>query len=123
MSELLSLAVTAVEQQGLGDERPQLWAIGELAPAPRVAASKRAVDLLVATLGLVAFAIPMLVIAVAVKCTSRGPVLFTQQRVGEGGALFAVKKFRTMRDGTHAEVLADDRLHAAYRDNDYKLPA
>jgi putative colanic acid biosynthesis UDP-glucose lipid carrier transferase len=84
---------------------------------------KRALDLTVCTLAAVAFAIPMLIIAALVKSTSRGPVLFTQPRVGADGVLFPVKKFRTMRDGTHAEVLSDDNLHALYRANDFKLPS
>jgi lipopolysaccharide/colanic/teichoic acid biosynthesis glycosyltransferase len=41
--------------------------------------------------------------AVAVKLTSKGPVLFRQQRVGEGGRLFACLKFRTMRVGAQAQ--------------------
>jgi lipopolysaccharide/colanic/teichoic acid biosynthesis glycosyltransferase len=43
---------------------------------------------------------PLLVaIAIAVRVTSRGPVLFHQSRVGEGGAPFAMLKFRSMRVG------------------------
>jgi lipopolysaccharide/colanic/teichoic acid biosynthesis glycosyltransferase len=123
MSELLSLAVTAVENEDFAETRPFLRVVDEITVVRPVPLRKRAVDLIVCTLGFLAFAIPMLIIAALVKCTSRGPVLFTQPRVGADGILFPVKKFRTMRDGTHAEVLSDHSLHALYRANDFKLPS
>ncbi len=60
------------------------------------AAVKRAFDLLGATIGLLVVAPLMILIAVAVKLDSRGPVLFRQLRVGEHGKRFHMLKFRTM---------------------------
>lgn len=60
---------------------------------------KRAFDLAASVAGLVVLAIPMGVIAVLVRATSPGPALFRQRRVGKGGALFTVRKFRTMSAG------------------------
>jgi exopolysaccharide biosynthesis polyprenyl glycosylphosphotransferase len=60
------------------------------------AAIKRALDLLGATLGLLAVAPFMIAIAIAIKLDSRGPVLFRQLRVGEHGKHFHMLKFRTM---------------------------
>ena len=57
---------------------------------------KRVVDLLGATVGLVLSSIIMLIIATLVKLESPGPVLFSQSRVGRGGRLFKILKFRTM---------------------------
>jgi lipopolysaccharide/colanic/teichoic acid biosynthesis glycosyltransferase len=41
----------------------------------------------------------MLIIAIAIKCTSSGPVFFSQQRIGINGQSFTMLKFRTMRMG------------------------
>lgn len=60
---------------------------------------KRAFDIAAAALGLVALAVPMGVIAVLVRATSRGPALFRQERMGRCGRTFVVRKFRTMSAG------------------------
>ncbi len=58
--------------------------------------SKRTLDLVVALAGLILLAPLLLAIAAWVKLDSRGPVFFRQQRVGRGGRLFRIHKFRTM---------------------------
>jgi sugar transferase (PEP-CTERM system associated) len=59
---------------------------------------KRAIDALSAVIGLI-LALPiMLLVAVAVKTTSRGPVFYHQSRVGQRGRVFVVHKFRSMRE-------------------------
>ncbi|HVZ82151.1 MAG TPA: sugar transferase [Terracidiphilus sp.] len=58
--------------------------------------AKRAFDVLVAGAVLSVFALPMLVIALCVRLTSRGPAIFVQQRVGRHGRLFSIYKFRSM---------------------------
>lgn len=57
---------------------------------------KRAFDLMIATLGLLIAAPLMALIALAIKCDTRGPVFFRQERVGRGGRIFRIHKFRTM---------------------------
>ncbi len=76
---------------------------------------KRSFDIVAGTLGLVLITPLMLGIAAAVRLTSAGPVLFRQPRIGRGGDLFEMLKFRTMYDGADedkAELLAhcDDGL-------------
>jgi lipopolysaccharide/colanic/teichoic acid biosynthesis glycosyltransferase len=44
----------------------------------------------------------MLLIALAIKCDSRGPVLFRQRRVGQNGRIFVLNKFRSMRQDAEA---------------------
>ena len=70
---------------------------GGLAPGPRL--RKRLFDIAVASVALVVLAPVMLVLAVAVKLSSPGPVFFRQWRVGRGNRQFTVLKFRTMRHG------------------------
>jgi exopolysaccharide biosynthesis polyprenyl glycosylphosphotransferase len=73
-----------------------LIGVAEPVISPWEAAVKRAIDVLIATISL-ALALPLLLlIAVGVKLSSRGPVIFTQERVGEGGKIFRMHKFRTM---------------------------
>ena len=57
---------------------------------------KRIFDLLFSALALVLLAPVFLLIAVAIRWDSAGPVLFRQERVGRGGRLFRIRKFRTM---------------------------
>lgn len=70
----------------------------------RVLATKRAMDILLSATGLV-LALPlMLVVAVLVKVTSPGPVLYRQVRVGLEGRLFTVRKFRSMQQDAEART-------------------
>ena len=61
------------------------------------AVAKRAIDLCGAIVLLVVFGVPMLILALLVKLTSRGPVIFKQERMGLGGRPFMLLKFRSMR--------------------------
>jgi lipopolysaccharide/colanic/teichoic acid biosynthesis glycosyltransferase len=58
---------------------------------------KRLLDILVSALALALLGGPMLLIAVAIRLSSRGPALFRQQRAGWRGKPFTLLKFRTMR--------------------------
>jgi exopolysaccharide biosynthesis polyprenyl glycosylphosphotransferase len=62
-------------------------------------AIKRAFDITLASVGLALLAPLFLVVATAIKLTSRGPVFFRQPRIGRAGEQFAMFKFRTMYDG------------------------
>lgn len=57
---------------------------------------KRTMDIVLGFIALVLGFIPMLVIAVIIKCTSKGPVIFSQVRVGKHGREFKMFKFRSM---------------------------
>ena len=66
---------------------------------------KPACDAIVA-LALLILLLPVLaLLAVAIRLDSRGPALFTQDRVGRQGALFTIYKFRTMRTDLSGPVL------------------
>jgi len=67
-------------------------------------AAKRFFDLLVAALVLIVLSPFLLMIAIAIKIDSKGPVFFAQERVGRGGKPFKVIKFRTMIQDAEAST-------------------
>ncbi|UCF05931.1 MAG: exopolysaccharide biosynthesis polyprenyl glycosylphosphotransferase [bacterium] len=72
---------------------------------------KRSMDLLLSLLVLIVGAPFFLAIGLLIKLTSKGPVFFRQQRIGENGRPFECYKFRTMRSDT------DDALHREFARN------
>jgi exopolysaccharide biosynthesis polyprenyl glycosylphosphotransferase len=82
--------------------------------APRLSraacAAKRTLDVLVSAVALVLLLPMLLMMALAIKLDSRGPVLFRQWRAGAGGKPFRLLKFRTMR--ADAEARKPELAHA-----------
>jgi O-antigen biosynthesis protein WbqP len=75
---------------------------------------KRIVDLLLVVIALLLLLMPLLVIALIVKLTSDGSILYWSDRVGRNNETFKMPKFRSMRVGTPAvatHLLADAALH------------
>ena len=75
---------------------------------------KRVFDLLLALAAAVLLAVPVLLVAVAVRMTSPGPALYWSDRVGRDNKIFKMPKFRSMRVGTPAvatHLLADAKSH------------
>jgi lipopolysaccharide/colanic/teichoic acid biosynthesis glycosyltransferase len=68
----------------------------------------RALDLLVGALLTLLFSPVMLLVGLAVRLDSKGPVLFRQERVARGGEMFTMLKFRSMRTD------ADENVHKEY---------
>ena len=69
---------------------------------------KRSLDIFLALIALLVFGPVMLAVALIVRATSRGPVIFRQQRLGQGGAPFSFYKFRSM------VVNVDDKIHREF---------
>ncbi len=65
---------------------------------------KRLLDMLLSALALVVLSPVMALVALAVKLTSKGPVLFRQRRVGKDKRLFEIYKFRTMYANTPGDT-------------------
>lgn len=61
---------------------------------------KRVFDIFASAYLLIVLCLPMLLVAIAIKLTSRGPVLYWSDRVGRGNRLFRMPKFRSMRSET-----------------------
>lgn len=86
-----------------------------LAKRPVSLLLKRLFDVVIALVLLVILAIPMLIIAIAVKMDSEGPVYYRQERVTTYGKHFRIHKFRTMvsnadQIGTAVTVSNDSRI-------------
>ncbi|MCD7813239.1 MAG: undecaprenyl-phosphate glucose phosphotransferase [Lachnospiraceae bacterium] len=67
------------------------------------ATMKRIVDIVGSVFCIVLFSPVMLLTAIAIKCTSKGPVIFTQERVGLHNKPFRMYKFRSMEQQTDAQ--------------------
>lgn len=65
---------------------------------------KRAIDFVLSLLAVVFLSPILLVIAICIKCTSPGPILFQQKRVGRGKTYFQIYKFRSMRTDTPKDM-------------------
>ena len=79
---------------------------------------KRGLDLLLSFFSLLALSPLLLAVSVWVKCDSPGPIIFRQQRVGRGGRLFVIFKFRSMHTppGAHGSQITvgnDSRITRA----------
>jgi Undecaprenyl-phosphate glucose phosphotransferase len=67
-------------------------------------ALKRLIDIAISFAALVFFTIPLAIVAALVKLTSRGPVFYTQERMGLDGRPFMIHKFRSMYADAEAET-------------------
>ena len=72
---------------------------------------KRLEDIVLGTIALSLCAVPMLLIALAIKLTSKGPVFFRQHRYGRGGKPIGVLKFRSMRVEENGSVVTQAKKH------------
>ncbi len=61
---------------------------------------KRLFDLALASVLVLVLAIPLLLVALLVRTTSKGPILYWSDRVGRNNTIFSMPKFRSMRTGT-----------------------
>ena len=107
---------------GLADQEAAAAPLSGSRPMPGWR-GKRALDLAV-TVALLVVLLPVLaVIAVAVKLTSPGPVLFRPRRVGRGGREFPILKFRTMHTDAEQQLRKDEALHALFVNGSHKIPS
>lgn len=87
---------------------------------------KRIMDIVLSTIGLI-ICIPLfIVVAIAIKLDSPGPIIFKQERVGKDGKKFVMYKFRTMVANAEEmaatlELFKNDKNFFIQRDNDPRL--
>ena len=75
---------------------------------------KRLFDIFFAICAVIVLSMPIILVAILVRLTSKGPALYWSDRVGRGNALFRMPKFRTMRVGAPAvatHLLRDPQSH------------
>jgi exopolysaccharide biosynthesis polyprenyl glycosylphosphotransferase len=88
---------------------------------------KRTMDLVVASTALLVALPVMAVVAILVKVTSPGPILYSQERIGKGGKRFRIRKFRTMVQDAEqkADALRQFSAHSAWLllENDPRITA
>ena len=75
---------------------------------------KRVFDIFLGCLAALFLFVPVLLVAMAVRLTSKGPALYWSDRIGRNNVIFKMPKFRTMRVGTPVvatHLLADAQAH------------
>jgi exopolysaccharide production protein ExoY len=118
-----SLLDTRLFRQSLGDVAgiPVLSVSkGELSPIQ--SAVKRSVDFVLSSVLFVVLSPLIGAVALAVKWTSPGSVLFRQKRLGLNGEPFTLYKFRTMRADAEQVLKNSPALYEKYLQNNFKLP-
>ncbi len=65
---------------------------------------KRLMDIFCSALGIILLALPMIIIAIIIRCQDPGPVIFKQKRVGNHKKLFNLYKFRSMKMDTPHDI-------------------
>ena len=115
LRELLDGGLHVEMTSGLRDVTPERMTVRPLGRHPVVyleparrfgwrAVAKRVFDVALSGVGLLIVSPILLVSAIAIKCTSPGPVLFKQERVGRHGRTFEVLKLRTMVQDAEARL-------------------
>jgi len=99
--DLFQLALSRVDIEDLGGI--PIIGVKEASITGWNLAFKRASDLVISSAGLILLSPLLLLISVAIKLDSPGPILFKQVRVGKGGRRFVFHKFRSMRQGAEEE--------------------
>lgn len=86
-------------------------------------ALKRVIDFVGAAALIIALSPVLILVAIAIKIDSRGPVLFAHRRLGREGRHFDCLKFRTMEMDAEHRVFQDESLRHHYVSNHFKIPS
>lgn len=78
---------------------------------------KRGIDIVGSLIGLMVLAIPLLLIAILIKISSPGPVLYKQTRIGKAGKPFSFYKFRSMQVGSDQDKERIQKMHDYIKGN------
>ncbi|MDA8173623.1 MAG: undecaprenyl-phosphate galactose phosphotransferase WbaP [Nitrospiraceae bacterium] len=103
--DISGVAVLGTELRHFFDEENLVMEIKNNLARPLNYLTKKTLDFVFGFVLLIILAVPLLVISLLVKATSKGPVIFRQPRIGKDGKVFSCYKFRTMY------LDAEKRLH------------
>lgn len=97
------------------------YSLSQYKRKPIFAFCKRLFDIVSSGLALIIFSWLFLILAIMVKCSSKGPIFYGHKRIGKNGEVFKVWKFRSMRNDQRPleEVLTKEQLEEYKRD--YKI--
>ena len=105
----LEHTVTAAEKKVILPYTPTkeyvIEPLGELPRKPLYDLVKRLFDIVLSAFLMILLAIPMGIIAIAVRVTSAGPALYTQERLGKDGKKIRICKFRTMVSDSEIDTI------------------
>lgn len=68
--------------------------------------TKRILDIIIGIVSLIIFIIPMIIIGILIKLTSKGPAIHWAKRIGKNNTVFMMAKFRTMREDTPVQDIS-----------------
>jgi len=113
-----SAYLSSVQQRAGSYQLPPAVLIGHRGKGYEV--SKRVLDVAVSATLLIVGLPLLIVIAIGVKLSSPGPILFKQRRLGRGGMVFLCYKFRSMVPDAEAQLAARPNIFSCFKEN-YKL--
>ncbi|MCZ6775315.1 MAG: sugar transferase [Ignavibacteria bacterium] len=119
-SEQFEIIPQRMYQESYGDV--PLFGVVNSAPYLGQPALKRLGDLILATLGLIILSPLFLLVAIAIKLDSPGPVLFKQTRIGKDGKPFTFYKFRSMNVGSDKDRSREEKLRRFIQENKNDVP-
>jgi exopolysaccharide biosynthesis polyprenyl glycosylphosphotransferase len=119
---VLATRISAITNRFEQLESPTLVRLRESTLVASGSVVKRFFDLIFSLIALVLISPFMLLIALIIKATSRGSILYVDQRIGRNGHLFTFPKFRSMYEGADKERLSvlgrpDEKMHDRYRND------
>jgi lipopolysaccharide/colanic/teichoic acid biosynthesis glycosyltransferase len=84
--------------------------------------SKRIIDIVISVVAIIIFLPIWIIVPILIKLDSPGPIFFGHKRVGKGGKLFTMYKFRTMIDNAEEYLYKKDpELLKKFKEGDWKL--
>lgn len=122
--DLFGVAVLGTELQNFFQEQVIGLEVKNNLARPANIFIKKSFDIIVSLMGFLVLALPMLMISIIIRLTSKGPAIYSQERIGKNDRPFRCYKFRTMRHDAEErleKLLASDPQARKEWDENFKL--